>query len=218
MAIGSIAVAGPRPLPIFILADTSGSMSEHGKIDALNQGIADLCRSLAADDEAVLAEPHIGVVTFGGAAASVHTPLQPASQVKWSPAVASGMTPMGAAFALVREQVEDRSVVAGNAFRPVLVLVSDGQPKDEWRSALEGLLLSERASKADRFALAIGPDADRTMLQAFTGDSEKVLDAKAATDIAKFFRYVTMSVQLRTRSGSPNAVIPAPRLGFDDLK
>ena len=218
MAIGRIAVAGPRPLPILVLADTSGSMASHGKIDGLNHGIGELLRSLASDDEAVLAEPNVGVITFGGHAAEVHTPIAPARTVRWSPAVASGMTPMGAAFAIAREVVEDRAQVPGNAFRPVLVLVSDGQPNDDWESALDALLQSDRASKADRFALAIGPDADRAMLAKFTGDREKVLDASGAADIHRFFRFVTMSVQARSRSVTPNAVVTPPALSFDDLR
>ena len=50
------------------------------------------------------------------------------------------------------------------------------------------------------------------MLVQFTGDRELVLRADAAKDIRKFFRFVSMSVQARTRSLQPNARLPPPDL------
>ena len=35
-SLKKFAVATPRPLPVIVLADTSGSMGENGKIEALN--------------------------------------------------------------------------------------------------------------------------------------------------------------------------------------
>ena len=209
--------SAPRPLPVFILADTSGSMTDHGKLAGLNLAIGELIGSLAADDEVVFAEPHVGVVTFGGFAATEHLRLAPVRNVSWRDVTAGGMTPMGSAFELTRTLIEDRDVVPRRAYRPVLVLVSDGQPNDSWRAALDALIASPRAQKADRFALAIGPDADETMLRGFTGDAEMVLRADGAREIRRFFRYVTMSVIARSHSIKPNAALPPPALSFADM-
>ena len=38
-----------RPLPVIVLADTSGSMSVDGKIDALNRGLKDMVLSFASE-------------------------------------------------------------------------------------------------------------------------------------------------------------------------
>lgn len=85
------------------------------------------------------------------------------------------------------------------------MLLSDGQPTDEWKSPLDALLKSERGSKAFRMALAIGADADRSVLQAFLADPEaKVFRADEARQIRKFFQIVTMSVSARSRGGNPN--------------
>jgi uncharacterized protein YegL len=95
--------------------------------------------------------------------------------------------------------------VPSRAYTPAIVLVSDGQPNDDWKAALARLLGSERAKKAQRFALGIGEDADAEVLKAFLDNPEaKVYGAADARQIKSFFRWVTMSVTTRSRSANPN--------------
>ena len=54
------------------------------------------------------------IVTFGGEA-RLHTPLQPASAVKWSDMVADGGTPMGQAMTMAISAVMMVPVMAGRA-------------------------------------------------------------------------------------------------------
>jgi uncharacterized protein YegL len=85
------------------------------------------------------------------------------------------------------------------------VLVSDGQPTDDWERALESLLSSPRCSKAFRIALAIGADADEQMMKKFLANANaKVFRADEARQIRQFFRFVTMSVTSRRSSANPN--------------
>jgi uncharacterized protein YegL len=192
-----------RPLPVIVLADTSGSMSVDGKIDVLNTALADMTSAFAEVEDG-RAEIHLAVVTFGEAT-SLHIPLTPAGQAELAPLAASGRTPMGAAFDLTREMVEDTTQVPSRAYTPAIVLVSDGQPNDDWKAALARLLGSERAKKAQRFALGIGEDADAEVLKAFLDNPEaKVYGAADARQIKSFFRWVTMSVTTRSRSANPN--------------
>ena len=200
-------VATARPLPVIVLADVSGSMSTNGKIDALNDAIQAMIESFAAEDHG-RAEIHVAVIAFGKSTARLHQPLLPAAQIKWDRVAAAGKTPMGAAFDLVVKMVEDRAQIPSRAYRPTVVLVSDGQPTDEWREPLERLLASDRASKAARFALGIGDDADPAMLAEFLADPRaRVYSAHEARQISHFFRWVTMSVTQRTRSVNPNSVV-----------
>jgi uncharacterized protein YegL len=101
----------------------------------------------------------------------------------------------------------------------VIVLVSDGQPNDEWEKPLAALLASNRGSRADRFALAIGEDADPAMLARFVNDpSRPVLRTSDARQVIKFFRWVTMSVTARSRSATPNAAVAAAsRFVLDEI-
>lgn len=205
----SFTASSARPLPVIILADTSGSMCDDGKIDALNTALKDMVESFALESEG-RAEIHIAVVTFGGEA-EVHQELTAAHKFSFLPLGAHGSTPMGAAFDLAREMIEDKERIPGRAYTPSIVLVSDGQPQEApdgyWKQALEKLMKSERAAKAQRFALGIGQDADVEVLRAFIGnESGKVYGASDARQIKSFFKWVTMSITSRSRSATPNSV------------
>lgn len=199
----------PRPLPVIVLADTSGSMAVNGKIDALNEALKSMILSFGRETR-LRAEIQVGLITFGGDAAQAHVPLVGAHRIDGVQALsASGRTPMGSAFIMARQWLEDKALVPSRAYRPVLVLVSDGEPTDDWKGPLEALKTSERGQKATRFAMAIGADADRQMLRQFANDLEApVFEADGARDIVKFFRAVTMSVVARSSSGSPNTAHP----------
>ena len=133
-------VSTARPLPVIVLADVSGSMSANGKIDALNDAVSEMIANFAEEDDS-RAEIHVGVIAFGGAGASLHKHLRPAGETQWESMQASGRTPMGEAFALVRSMIEDRNTIPSRAYRPTVVLVSDGVPTDDWRGPLKQLLI-----------------------------------------------------------------------------
>lgn len=193
-----------RPLPVILLTDTSGSMGEAGKITAMNTAIREMLDAFSSGED-LRAELHVAIITFGGEA-RVHTPLQPARTVQWSDMHAGGGTPMGAAMRLAAELVADRDKVPARAYRPTVILVSDGQPTDDWEPAFEDLR-GGRAGKADRMALAIGADADVEMLRRFLGDADRpVYVAADARRIRDFFKYLTMTMTARSRSATPNDV------------
>ena len=122
---------------------------------------------------------------------------------------------MGAAFELARQLLEDKDRIPSRSYRPILILISDGQPTDDWEVPFKSLCSSERAQKATRIAMAIGPDADEAMLKEFANDAEApIFKAHNARDIHRFFRAVTMSVTVRTASQNPDQtstfVVPPP--------
>lgn len=217
ITIKEFTVALARPLPVIVLADVSGSMKENGKIDALNDAVAEMIATFAEEDD-TRAEIHVSVIVFGDGGASIHKPLRPARETRWEPLSAEGRTPMGEAFNLARAMVEDRETVPSRAYRPTLVLVSDGVPTDDWSTPLAALLKSERASKATRFAMGIGADADHETLAAFLANDEgRVFEAHEARDIKNFFRWVTMSVTIRSRSANPNSVVMVEPTDLDEF-
>lgn len=210
-------VQSARPLPVIVLADTSGSMSVDGKIEALNRGLQDMIASFASESR-LRAEIQVSVITFGADRAEVNLPLTPAHQLKsFTPLVAEGITPLGGALSLACQMVEDNNAIPSRAYKPVIVLVSDGYPNDDWQGPFARLANGERSSKATRFAMAIGADADQAMLGDFANDPEAPLfRAENARDIHRFFRAVTMSVSARSQSVTPNQSTPLQVSSGDD--
>ncbi|EGQ8097230.1 vWA domain-containing protein [Vibrio parahaemolyticus] len=204
MELNKFVASKARPLPVIVMADTSGSMSIDGKIDALNQSIKDMISSFASESR-LRAEIHLSIVTFGGEAVT-HLPLTPAHQIEQiENFTALGRTPLGAACTIVKDLIEDKNSIPSRAYRPVIILASDGYPTDNYKNAFDALLNSERAQKATRFALSIGNDADNTLLESFGNDVEApLLFAHNAAEIARFFRAVTMSVANHSKSQKPN--------------
>jgi len=214
-----VTISSARPLPVIVMADVSGSMAADGKIDALNSAVTEMLAAFAQEDNGGT-EIHVAVVTFGGEA-TLHTPLKPAKEVQWAPMRANGRTPLGAALDIVTDLLEDKTKVPSRAYRPTIVLASDGRPEEEpqgkWKTSIARLLSADRAKKAQRFALGIGADADHDVLRAFLDNPEaRVFEAHEAREIRKFFLWVTMSVASRSRSAQPNQAVEVDPLDLDD--
>ena len=220
MAMQQFAAATARPLPVIILADISGSMSVDGKIDALNAALKDMLHTFSQESR-LNAEIQVAIITFGGNEAKTHIPLTPAWQMKdMDDLIAAGGTPMGSAFQIALEMIENKEILPKRAYQPTIVLVSDGIATDRWQESFINLKNAERAQKASRMAMAIGRDADKNVLTEFVNDLEApVFEAHHAKDIHRFFRAVSMSVSTRSTSNSPNQIskIDLSKLPDDEI-
>lgn len=207
-------VSTPRPLPVIILADVSGSMKASGKIAALNLALTEMVASFTEDADRRV-QYQVAIITFGKGQAVFHQELTPAEQINLAAMEAGGKTPLGSAFDLARQLVEDKARIPSRALAPILVLVSDGRPTDDWQSSLHCLLDSERARKATRLAVAIGDDVDMHVLKSFLSDPTKEpFLAHEARQIKQFFRYVTMTANALGRPNDAKGIrVTAP----DDL-
>ena len=199
----------PRPLPVIVAVDRSGSMGVDGKIDALNMALKNFVASLQGDSNSK-AEIQVALYSFGQDTATCDISLTSVDNITNVPVYeADGRTPMGMAFKEMKELIENREYIPSRAYKPTIVIITDGIPTDDYRIPMEALIKDGRSSKAFRMAMAIGEDADRDMLAEFVSDPEYLVSGDKARDIVKFFKYVTMSVTSRTRSQSPdNPVIP----------
>lgn len=226
MGLNSYVAREPRALPIFILADTSGSMRGE-KINELNLALREMLTALNDVDD-IRGKFQLCVIGFGGDV-NVIQPLADIDGLQLPELNAAGNTPMGEAFDTVREMIEDRNVVSSRAYAPTIVLISDGIPTDcseeiyhskeysKWEP-LNNLHSAERSSKSQRLALGIGADADFGMLKEFINNPEiPVIKANDASGITKFFRWVTMSTVARMNSVNPNVTSTvAPMFDMDE--
>lgn len=196
-----------KPLPVVLLLDVSSSMSGD-KIENLNKAVEDMLDTFA-QEEKMETEILVSVITFGNQV-ELHVPYAKASQVQWQGLQANGMTPMGTALKMAKAMIEDKETTPSRAYRPTIVLISDGQPNDSWERPLENFISEGRSSKCDRMAMAIGRDADETVLKRFIeGTPHDLFYAENAGQLHEFFQRVTMSVTMRTQSKNPN-VVPDP--------
>ena len=198
-----------KPLPVCLLLDVSYSMSG-SKIDNLNKAVVEMIKTFAAEEKMEI-EILISVISFGGEVkleiGTESEPFVKASEIEWSDLVVSGMTPMGTALKVAKDMIEDKNVTPSRAYRPTIILVSDGAPTDDWKKPLDDFITDGRSSKCDRMAMAIGSDANDDVLKRFIGDtSHDLFYAEDAAKLHEFFNYVTMSVTMRTRSQNPNEV------------
>lgn len=217
-----------RPLHFIWIADCSSSMSGQ-KIQALNQAVREALphmQQVAQDNPH--AEVLLRVVAFSsGARWEVAAPT-PVENFQWQDLSASGYTATGHALELVAEQLSTE-VMSTRALPPVLVLVSDGMPTDDFSAGLQTLMAEPWGKKAVRLAIAIGQDADRDVLHRFIGHPElEPLEANNPEDLVQHIRWASTAVlqsvsspvsRLAGASSSANVVLPqAPsQVGVNDV-
>lgn len=212
-----------KKLPVILLLDVSRSM-QGAKIDSLYNATCDMIDTFVG---AQLKEQSIDVaiITFGNEI-KLHTPYTPVKELQDKGLElfkAEGRTPMGTAIQMAKDMIDDKSVTPSRIYRPAVVLVSDGEPNDDWRTPMAMFINDGRSAKCQRFAVAIGDKADRTVLETFTENPDNVFFAANASDLADCFKTVSMSVTSTvTKPDIPKPVIdeksptPAPVKQDDD--
>jgi uncharacterized protein YegL len=210
-----------RPLHFIWIADCSGSMGVDGKIQQLNFAIRDAIPSMqkVAEDNPNAAVLVRAIKFSNGAQWHIAQPT-PVAEFKWLDLEAMGVTDMGMALTMLAEQLKIPPM-SERALPPVLVLISDGRPTDDFQKGLSALLGEPWGRKAVRLAIAIGEDADYEVLQRFIDHPElKPLQANSPEALVRHIRWVSTAV-LKSASapasqprkgGVPklNVPIPAP--------
>lgn len=182
-----------RPLRFYWVLDVSGSM-RGAKIRALNHAVREALpamRRAAADNANASVE--VRVMTFGSGVRWLTPTPVPLGSFSWSDIGIDGLTDMGAAM---RALAVDLSLanMPDRALPPVIVLVSDGQPTDDFDGGLRALMDEPWGSKAARLAVAIG-EADREVLHRFIGDPAiEVFTAKNPQDLIAYVRWASTEV------------------------
>ncbi len=169
-------VAKAKPLPVVLLLDVSTSMGGEN-INKLNAAVKEMISDFAAAEKNEV-EILVSIITFG-AEVLLHTPYTSAKDIEWQDLQVSGATPMGTAFSMAKAMIEDKEVTPSRAYRPTIILVSDGEPNDSWQQPLRDLVNEGRSQKCDRMAMAIGSEASNNVLNEFiSGTENKVFTAQ----------------------------------------
>lgn len=207
-----------RPLHFIWICDCSGSMIENGKMQSLNTAIREAIphmRAVASDNPN--AEVLVRAVQFSdGAQWHISQPVK-IDDFEWIDLSAGGLTEMGKALQLVADQLK-MPPMPDRALPPVLVLLSDGVPTDDYQKGLDLLMAQPWGQKAVRIAIAIGHDAEHGALQNFIGDPERQpLQANNPEALVRLIKWAsTVPVQAASspaaQAGSNAPVPPAEYL------
>lgn len=179
-----------RPLHFFWMVDCSSSMAGD-RIGAVNHAIQECIEPMR--EEAAgnpNAQLYIHTLKFASGASWGTAEPVPIEEFAWEDVEANGITDMGKAFELLAGQLSMPPMPA-RALPPVIVLLTDGNPTDDWKRPLEKLLKMPWGKKAVKVAIAIGKDAVRSVLEAFTGNPEAVLDAGNPEVLTHFIKWAS---------------------------
>ena len=205
-----------RSLRFIVLVDVSGSMSGD-KIQAVNRAIRECIPEMRRNNlDNPFAEMFVEVITFS-TGAQWHVARTSVQELAWSDVGADGVTDFGAALDLLTQALDVQNMGKRN-LPPVLLLLSDGAPTDDWERALHRFEATPwgKPGRTVRIAVAIGEGADKGVLARFTGSLETVLAADRATTLVQLIKWASISVtkshstSMATTGSSGPAPAPLP--------
>ena len=200
-----------RPLHFIWIADASGSMRDDGKIQALNMAIREAIPHMQkVASENPNAQVLVRAIKFSSGAQWHISQPTPVEDFKWVDLKADGVTDMGKALTMVADQLKIPPMT-DRALPPVLVMISDGQPTDSFEKGLQKLMDEPWGKKAVRIAIAIGKDADSSVLQKFIGHNEiKPLQANNPEALVNYIKWVSTAVLKSASSPASQATAATP--------
>jgi uncharacterized protein YegL len=197
---------------LFFVIDTSGSMAG-SKIGAVNTAIEEVIPAIreVSDDNAD-AQIKIAALEFSNGARwlTPNGPV-PADQFSWNFIEALGVTDMGEAFKELNKKLSTKAFMqeATGSFAPAIILLSDGDPTDDWEHALNDLKQNNWFKVAVKVAIAVGDDANKDILMAFTGGKGKeapVIEVHNAAMLKKMIKFVSVRAsQVASKSSNVGA-------------
>ena len=183
-----------RKLHLFFLIDCSGSMFG-GKIGTVNQSMRDVLLELN-DAGGADADVSVAVLLFSSGCRWMTAVPQAPDKLRWEDVEADGVTDLGeACMELERKLSRDEFIEKNKAyFKPVIILLSDGDPTDDYKKGLEALNKNNWFKNSTKIALPIGKDANRQVMAEFTGNVEYVLkEASNPAELRMMLRAVSVS-------------------------
>jgi uncharacterized protein YegL len=181
-----------KPIHYIWICDCSESMQLGGKMNAVNNAIPKAIESISQfEDNSNKARIFMNALKFSCGAEWMYNDNIPVKSFQWENLNCEGITDLGHAFlrlAKLLKLQKDGGKMPEKAYPPVLVLITDGYPTDDWESGLKELNKEFWAKNAVRLAFAL-EGADREVLEEFIGGDEidkqeKIIEIRDLTKLA----------------------------------
>ena len=201
-------------LHFFWIADCSGSMAAQGKIEALNNAIQEcIPATKEAAENNPFADMVVRAISFSNGARWHIETETPVDSFTWKDLSPGGVTDLGSAIRLLSSELQPEKM-GQRALPPVLVLLSDGAPTDEWEKELNAFNKTGwgRPGRTVRIGVAIGQDANKDVLSQFTGNEETVFEANNAQRLADLIKWASVTLSKYASSGA-SQIDPTPGSG-----
>ena len=191
-----------KSMTIFFLIDVSKSM-KGTKIGSLNSTMEELLPSLIGVGEAST-DVKIAVMKFSTKVEwMTPQPVKIEEYQCWNRLEPEGLTFMGDAFMELSRKLSRNSFLNSPSlsYAPVIFLLSDGTPNDNWQKGLKTLQENKWFQYGLKIALGIGSEVDMDVLRAFTGNDELAVQAKTADQLRELVKMLAVtSSQIGSRS------------------
>lgn len=194
-----------RKLPVYLVLDTSGSMDGE-PIEAVRNGMQTLTDALRNDPYA-LESAHLSVITFDSDAQQV-VPLTDLFSFQPPMIEAGGETCLGKGLELlancIETEVRKNTVDVRGDWKPLVFIMTDGEPTDVWQEGLERL---KQVRCGVIVACGAGHAANSSVLKQITANTV-MLDTANSSTISAFFRWVSSSIAIgsqRIETGKKDA-------------
>ena len=180
---------GRRTMVLFFIIDTSGSMrgAKIGQVNTAIEGILPKIKEISKEN----ADAEIKVCVLNFATKAKWVTAAPVSvedeAYRWEYVEAGGTTALGDACRELNKALSTTTFMkeVSGSYAPVLFLMSDGEPTDDYRSGIEVLKRNNWFKAAIKVAIGIGNDANKGMLAEFTGSDESVIEVHTPEELKK---------------------------------
>jgi uncharacterized protein YegL len=207
--------AASRPLYFIWICDCSDSMRSEQRMTFLNQAIRDsipYIKKRATNNSK--AEILMNTLKFSTGGEWVSYNFTPLEKFEWNNlSVVDGVTDLGEALIMVSKELklQPEGKMEFRGYPPVVVLITDGYPTDDWETGLKVLMSVPWAERAIRMAVAL-PGADETVLNKFIGnvlnkDQKLIYASKNLENLADQIKLVS-DVALGVKDAQKNPIDP----------
>lgn len=164
----------PRIINIFFLIDCSGSMMGR-RIEEVNHACSEVLCNFDVINPNVSIK--VNVLKFGTSVEWMSPYPMPIKEFMWRPIESYGLTSFGEACSELNQKMSLNGFFSSKEIimKSLLILMTDGEPTDDYADSLQSLLQNPYFINSHRFAIGIGNDYNQSLLAKFAG-AKKVFE------------------------------------------